>query len=191
MADLRGVKRDTWEGGHRVPFMARWPGQIPPAATSRETICHVDFLATFAALLGVKLPDNAGEDSYNILPALRGEQLRQPVREATVLHGGDGKFAIRQGDWVFIDASTGDGNGRRGEPEWFKQERGYTPNPFPGELYNLTDDLSQRKNLYGEKPEVVARLKSLLEEYQAEGRSTPGRPQPVAVEPVPSIPDEK
>jgi len=191
MADLRGVKRDTWEGGHRVPFMARWPGQIPPAATSRETICHVDFLATFAALLGVKLPDNAGEDSYNILPALRGEQLRQPVREATVLHGGDGKFAIRQGDWVFIDAPTGDGNGRRGEPEWFKQERGYTPNPFPGELYNLTDDLSQRKNLYGEKPEVVARLKSLLEKYQAEGRSTPGRPQPVAVEPVPSIPDEK
>jgi len=191
MADLRGVKRDTWEGGHRVPFIARWPGQIPTNAISGETICHVDFMATFAALLGAKIPDNAAEDSYNILPALRGEKLPQPIREATVLHGGNGKFAIRQGDWVFIDAPTGNGNGRHGEPEWFKQERGYQPDSFPGELYNLKDDLSQRKNRYGEKPEIVARLKSLLEKYKADGRSTPGAPQPVAAKPLPSIPDEK
>jgi len=191
MADLRGVKRDTWEGGHRVPFIARWPGQIPANSISRETICHVDFLATLAALLGAKLPANAGEDSYNILPALRGEKLTQPIREATVLHGGDGKFAIRQGGWVFIDAPTGDGNGKRGEPEWFKQERGYQPDSFPGELFNLNDDLSQHKNLYGEKSEVVVRLKALLEKYQADGRSTPGLPQPVAAKPILSIPDEK
>jgi len=191
MADLRGVKRDTWEGGHRVPFIARWPGQIPANSISSETICHVDFLATFAALLGAKIPDNAGEDSYNILPALRGEKLKQPIREATVLHGGNGKFAIRQGGWVFIDAPTGDGNGQRGEPEWFKQERGYQPDSFPGELYNLSEDLSQRKNLYGEKSEVVARLKALLEKYKADGRSTPGLPQPVAAIPISSIPDEK
>jgi hypothetical protein len=76
-----------------------------------------------------------------------------------------------------IDAPTGDGNARRnsqGEPEWFKQERGYTKNQFPGELYDLRDDLAQHRNLYGEKPEVVRRLKALLEKYKTAGRSTPG-----------------
>ena len=177
MDGLRGVKRDTWEGGHRVPFLARWPGHIPPSATSAETICHVDLMATSAALIGAKLPPNAGEDSCNILPALLGKKLKYPLREATVLHGCNGTFAIRQGDWVLIDAPTGDGNGNRnrpGEPEWFKQERGYTTNLLPGELYNLRDDLTQRRNLYGEQPEVVRRLKALLEKYKVSGRSTPG-----------------
>ncbi len=96
-----------------------------------------------------------------------------------MLHGCNGTFAIRQGDWVLIDAPSGDNNGSKnhpGEPEWFKQERGYTKNEFPGELYNLRDDLPERRNLYGEKPEVVRRLKALLEKYKAAGRSTPGPP---------------
>jgi arylsulfatase A-like enzyme len=179
MDGLRGVKRDIWEGGHRVPFLARWPSHIPPGATSAETICHVDLLATCVALLGAKLPPNAGEDSCNILPALQGKKLKQPIREATVLHGGNGKFALRQGDWVLIDAPSGDGNSgknRPGEPDGFKQERGYTKNEFPGELYNLREDLAERRNLYGEQPEVVRRLKALLEKYKAQGRSTPGPP---------------
>jgi arylsulfatase A len=179
MDGLRGVKRDTWEGGHRVAFLARWPGHIPAGATSAETICHVDLMATCAALLGAKLPPSAGEDSYNVLPALQGKKLKHPIREATVLHGGNGNFAIRQGDWVLIDAASGDGNGgkkRPGEPEWLKQERGYTKNEFPGELYNLRNDLAQRHNLYGENPEVVRRLKALLEKYKTNGRSTPGPP---------------
>jgi arylsulfatase A-like enzyme len=103
--------------------------------------------------------------------------LRRPIPEATVLHGGNGSFAIRQGDWVLIAAPSGDSNGNRthpGEPDWLKQERNYTTNQFPGELYNLGDDLHQRRNLYGEKPEVVRRLKALLEKYKASGRSTPG-----------------
>ncbi len=173
MDGLRGVKRDTWEGGHRVPFLARWPGHIPAGAVSDETICHVDFMATCAALLGAKLPPNAGEDSYNILPVLLGEKTDRPIREATVLHGGDGKFAIRQGDWVLIDAPTGSGNGARGEPAWFKQEGGYQTNTAAGELYNLRSDLPQRANLYAQKPEIVGRLKALLEKYKADGRSTP------------------
>jgi arylsulfatase A-like enzyme len=175
MDGLRGVKRDTWEGGHRVAFLARWPSHIPSGATSAETICHVDMMATCAALLGTKLPPNVGEDSCNILPALLGKKLRRPIREATVLHGCNGSFAIRQGDWVLIDAPSGDNNGsknRPGEPEWFKQERSYTKNEFPGELYSLRDDLPERRNLYGEKPEVVRRLKALLEKYKAAGRST-------------------
>lgn len=179
MDGLRGVKRDTWEGGHRVPFLARWPGHIPAGATNAETICHVDLMTTCAVLLGAKVPPNAGEDSFNILPALLGRKPQRPIREATVLHGGNGNFAIRQGDWVLIDAASGDGNGgkkRRGEPDWFKQERGYAENEFPGELYDLKNDLAQRRNLYGEKVEVVRRLKALLEKYKAEGRSTPGPP---------------
>ncbi len=178
MDGLRGVKRDAWEGGHRVPFLARWPGRIAGGATSAETICHVDLLATCAALVGAKLPPDAGEDSYNILPVLRGERLDRPVREATVLHSGSGKFAIRQGEWILIDARTGDDNGKRGEPQWFRQERGYTTNQFAGELYNLHDDLSQSRNLYREKPEIVQRLKRLLEQYKSNGRSTPGPPRP-------------
>ena len=96
MGTLRGTKRDAWEGGHRVPFIARWPGKIPAGTTCDETICHVDLMATLAALLDVKLPADAGVDSVNILPALLGEKRKAPLREATVHHSGQGKFAIRR-----------------------------------------------------------------------------------------------
>ena len=174
MGKLRGCKRDAWEGGHRVPYIARWPGQIPAGATSGETICHVDFLATVAAILGAKLPDDAGEDSYNILPALRGETIAQPIRPATVHHAASGRFAIRRGNFVLIDGPTGDDNGgpqRRGEPQWFKDQRGYEPHDQPGELYNLAKDISERDNLYAQEPEKVRELKELLGKYQREGRS--------------------
>jgi arylsulfatase A len=191
MDGLRGVKRDAWEGGHRVPFLARWPGHIPAQRTSDEIICHVDLMATCAALVGAKVPANAGEDSCNILPALMGRKRNKPIREATILHSGNGKFAIRQADWVFIDAKSG-ADSR--EPDWFKEERGYQPNEFPGELYDLKADLIQRRNLYAEKPDVVRRLKTLLEKYKADGRSTPGARQaqsPAAkTAKAASIPDE-
>ena len=188
MDGLRGVKRDAWEGGHRVPFIARWPNHIPAGTVNAETICHVDMMATWAALLGVKLPANAAEDSWDIRPALLGEKLTHPAREATVLHSGGGKFAIRQGEWVFIDSPSGDGNH---EPDWFKQERNYQPHPYPGELYNLNDDLPQWENLYAKKPEVVQRLKTLLLKYKADGRSTPGPAQPTSEgKRAGSIPDE-
>jgi acetyl esterase/lipase len=173
MDGLRGAKRDAWEGGHRVPFIARWPGRIPTNTVSDETICHVDLMATCAALLGKNLPAAAGEDSYNILPALLDERRDAPIRATTILHSISGKFAIRRGDWVLIDAPSGDDNGRGGEPEWLKQERGYKKNTFPGELYNLRNDLAQQRNLYGEKPELVRQLKALLEKYKANGRSAP------------------
>jgi arylsulfatase A-like enzyme len=127
-----------------------------------------------AALVGARLPDNAGEDSVNALPTFLGEKRNHPMREATVLHSGSGKFAIRQGEWVLIDAATGDDNR---EPTWFKEQRGYLPNPFPGELYNLHEDLVERHNAYGEKPDIVLRLKTMLEKYKSDGRSTPGVPQ--------------
>ena len=174
MGSLRGAKRDAWEGGHRVPFVARWLEQIKPGTTSDETICHVDLMATLAALLSVELPFDAGGDSVNILPALFGEKRNAPLREATVHHSGHGKFAIRKGDWVLILASTGDDNGKHGEPAWFQKDRGYQPHNAAGELFNLTTDPSQMDNQYATRPEKVEELAELMETYVKAGRSTPG-----------------
>jgi arylsulfatase A len=170
MAGWRGVKRDAWEGGHRVPFLARWPGHIKPDSISNETVCLVDLMATAAAVSGAKLSADGGEDSHNIAPALLGQKLSKPIRQATVLHTANGQFAIRQGEWIFIANKTGMNTE---EPDWFQKERGYQPHSYPGELYNLKQDPAERKNLYGEHPEIVEKLKNLLEKYKLEGRSAP------------------
>jgi arylsulfatase A len=177
MGNLRGAKRDAWEGGHRVPFLARWPGKIPAATTCNETICHVDLMATLAAVLNTKLPAEAGVDSVNILPALLGEKLKVPLREATVHHSGQGKFAIRQGDWVLILARSGDDNAKQGEPTWFQKNRGYESHTEVGELFNLADDPAQNKNLYSSETAKVNELATLLKRYVTDGRSTPGPKQ--------------
>jgi len=182
MGTLRGAKRDAWEGGHRVPFIARWPGKIQAASTSDETICHVDLMATLAVLLDVKLPTDAGVDSVNILPALLGQRREAPLREATVHHSGQGKFAIRRGDWVLILASTGDDNGKQGEPDWFQKDRGYAPHTEAGELFNLKADPTQKHNLYATETKQVIELMTLMERYVTEGRSTPGPKQKNDVE---------
>ncbi len=158
MAHLRGAKRDTWEAGHRIPFVARWPKTIPAATTCEQLVSLGDFMATCADLLGAKLPDGVEEDSASMLPLLRGESGK-PGRESLVHHSCSGRFAIRKGDWVFIDAPSGDDNK---EPEWFKEERGYTAHQHPGELFCLRDDIAERKNLYGEHPDKVAELSALL-----------------------------
>jgi arylsulfatase A-like enzyme len=174
MGILRGAKRDAWEGGHRVPFIARWPGKIQAGSSCDETICHVDLMATLAALLDVKLPADAGVDSVNILPALFGGKRQAPLREATVHHSGRGKFAIRRGDWVLILAPTGDDNDKQGEPAWFRDERGYQADAEPGELFNLATDPTQKHNLYATETAKVGELSALMERYVREGRSTPG-----------------
>ncbi len=174
MGELRGAKRDIWEGGHRVPFIARWPGKIKPGTESAETISHMDLMATVAAMNDVKLPPNAGEDSFNLLPVLLGEKPARPVREATVHHAASGKLAIRRGDWVLINAPSGADNS---EPQWLKDKRGYAKHDQPGELFNLREDPAQRHNQFSARPEMVRELKDLLEKYQRDGRSTPGEPQ--------------
>jgi arylsulfatase A len=154
MAHLRGVKRDTWEGGHRVPFLARWPGVTPAGSQCDQLITLGDLLATCAGMLDVSLPEGAGEDSVNILPLLTG-RADEPVRALAVHHSPSGRFAIRKGDWVFIDGTSGDDNK---EPDWFKQERGYVSHDAPGELFNLRDDISERHNQYSQYPDMVADL---------------------------------
>ena len=168
---LRGLKRDIWEGGHRIPFVVRWPQVIDAGTLCAKTICLTDLLATVASITGGSLPDTAGEDSLNILPLLKGEFSEKSHRKAIIHHSASGKLAIRAGKWVLIDAQSGDDNGKGGEPEWLKKNRGYEPHGYPGELFDLSQDLSERQNLYGIYPEIVSELKSLLAHCICEGRS--------------------
>jgi arylsulfatase A len=171
---FRGAKADIFEGGHRVPFLVRWPGQLKPGTTCEQTICHVDLMATCAELIGAELPDSAGEDSTSMLPALRG-QLDQPLREATVHHSASGFFAIRQGKWKLCLCPHSGG--------WSDPRPNAKGNDaLPGvQLYDLAADIGEEHNVSGEHPEVVDRLFALMQRYLADGRSTPGAPQQNAV----------
>ncbi len=162
--ELRGQKAQIYEGGHRVPFITRWPGRIKAGTVSDEVICLTDFLATFAAIHGKKLPKNAGEDSYNILPALLGEKLDKPIREATVHHSVWGTFAIRRGPWKLIMGQTS-GAG------WPKPSGKLKKDKPAGQLYNLKSDPKETTNLYEERPEIVEKLTKLLEKYKRQGYS--------------------
>ena len=104
---LRGIKSDAWEGGHRVPFIVRWPGNIKEKSTSDALISHVDMMATFAALTGAQLPGNVAEDSYNMMPLFMGKTTS--IREALVAQSGEGILSIQKGDWKLIPCSGGGG----------------------------------------------------------------------------------
>ncbi len=165
-ADWRGMKADIHEGGHRVPFVVRWPGKAPAGSTSDELISLVDLMATFAAIAGQALPDDAGEDSYDLTPALRGEFLDGPIREAVVHHSINGVFAIRQGPWKLIE---GLGSGGFTHPVFVEPG----PGEPSGQLYHLGDDPGETNNLYAMHPEVVERLSALLDRYREQGYSRP------------------
>jgi arylsulfatase A-like enzyme len=164
--DLRGKKADVWDGGHREPFVARWPAAIEGGRTCDETICHTDLLATVAALAGTSVPADAGEDSYDVTPALLGEDYDGPIREATVHQSGGGYLAVRQGPWKMVPSL---GSGGFSEPRY--------PDPEPdgpeGQLYNLDDDPREQENLWQERPDVVDRLRDLFDRYDEAGRSAP------------------
>ncbi|MDX2029278.1 MAG: arylsulfatase [Blastocatellia bacterium] len=172
MHTWRGVKRDSWEGGHRVPFLARWPGRIPAGKTSDALIGHVDLMATIAAITGAKLPESAAPDSYNQLPIFLGRKGAPSIRGALVYHQINGHLALRKDEWVFIDSKTcGDGNK---EPEWFRRERGAHDCAGEGALYNLRADPAQTRNLYDAQPDRARELKALLEQYRQAERTAPG-----------------
>jgi arylsulfatase A-like enzyme len=176
MANLRGVKRDAWEGGHRVPFVARWPSVTPSGAVCDQLVGLGDLLVTCAHMLGADLPPNQGRDSVSTFPLLQG-RIDVPVRNMLVHHSASGKFAVRQGDWVFIDAPSGDDNQ---EPDWFKAERGYKTHDFPGELFDLDDDISEKSNLYSERSRIVQKLSQLLDHIKP--TRTPGTSVPESKE---------
>ncbi len=165
---LRGYKSHIWEGGHRIPFIARWPGRIKAGSVSDEPICLTDLMATLSAITGAVVTPEAGTDSYDISPALFGESLKRPIREALVHQSANGTFAIRQGEWkLILDNKTSGG--------WMPPS-GKPPEPgTPGQLYNLARDPYEQDDLWDRHPEIVERLSALLERYKKEGRSAPLR----------------
>ncbi|MCE9548560.1 MAG: arylsulfatase [Planctomycetia bacterium] len=170
---FRGYKADIWDGGHHVPFIARWPGKVKAGSTCDDTACLCDMLATTADMLGVKLPDNAGEDSTSILPDLLGS-AKAPIHEAIVHQGLHGALAIRQGRWKleFCRGSNGFDNSRNPAAARVNDKE-----PPDVQLYDMTQDIGERKNVQGDHPEIVERLTRLLQQYIDAGRSTPGSPQ--------------
>jgi arylsulfatase A-like enzyme len=168
MGDFRGLKRDVWEGGHHIPFIIKWPGQIKPQVTSHEVISQVDIMATLASIVDIELPAGAAPDSYNFLPVLKGETYNAPLREATVHNTYATKWGIRKGDWLYINDSSG---GHREMPEPFKKLTGYIDFDTKGLLFNMKDDPEQRVNLYNNYPEKIEELADLLQVYR-EGESS-------------------
>lgn len=150
---LRESKRSIYEGGHRVPFMVRWPGKVKAGSTNEHTICLNDIMATAAEIAGAKIPDSGGEDSVSLLPELLGTTTNG-VREATVHQSASGDLAIRQGPWKMVFLK----GGKR-------------------ELYNLQTDLSETKDVLAANPEPAAKMTSLLQSYIDNGRSTAGAAQ--------------
>lgn len=125
-------------------------------------------MATCAQITGAALSPNEAEDSVSILPLLQGD-TDSPVRDFAIHHSMRGTFAVRKGDWILIDGPTG---GDNAEPEWFREKRGYEPHDLPVELFNLTTDVSERKNCYSEQPAIVADLAKILRQAKEGSRST-------------------
>ncbi|NNE91090.1 MAG: arylsulfatase [Verrucomicrobiales bacterium] len=183
--ELFGFKFDAWEGGHRVPFIARWPGKIEAGTESDQLISNVDLLATSAAITGEKIEDGQGRDSVNALSALT-ENPEEPIREHLLLAAKDrSHLSIRKGKWMFIDAQAGGGftAAKRGAHA-FGGPKAITfvgrensdiadgkikPGAPPAQLYDLESDLEQTTNLYEQHPEVVKELRTLLDSYRAAG----------------------
>jgi arylsulfatase A-like enzyme len=162
-AAWRGEKADVWEAGHRIPFIARWPGHIPANTVSDETGSLTDLMATAAAMLGVTLPPDAGEDSFNLLPALL-RQKHAPIRKTIIDHSIDGMFTIREGDWKL---ELGLGSGGFSAPRTVKPVQG----GVKGQLYNLSDDPHEIYNLYEQRPDIVERLTKYLDGNKESGHT--------------------
>ena len=164
----RGYKADIWDGGHRVPFFVRWSAKVKAGSKSTQTACHVDLMATCAELLGVQLPANAGEDSVSLLPALSGAA---DTTRAIVHHSINGRFAIREGRWKLCLCPGSGGWGKPGDAEAAKNGLPET------QLYDLSADIAETKNLSAEHPEIVTKLTQQLQALITAGRSTPGEKQ--------------
>ncbi len=163
---FRGYKADIWDGGHHVAFFARWPGVVKPGSKCVQLICHTDLMATLADILGVKLNDHTGEDSFSMLPLLNGGNA--PTREYVVHHSINGMFAIRDAEWK-LELCPGSGG-------WHapRDEAAFAEKLPPIQLYNMRADVSEKTNQQGQDPEVVKRLFAELKKIVADGRSTPG-----------------
>lgn len=167
-AHLRGSKADIWDGGHRVPFILRWPGGgVKPGSTTDHLVCLSDMMATLAEMLGTSLPSETAEDSFSFFPVLT-DQAVENARQAIVHHSSSGKFAIRRENWKLAICA---GSGGWSSP---KDEAALKQGLPSMQLYDMAVDVGETHNLVNEKPETVSELLKLLQDYVDRGRSTPG-----------------
>ena len=143
-----------------MPFFARWPGTIEPGTKTTDTICLTDFFGTVSRILGEELPDDAAEDSFSFLAQLRNEKPKAP-RAPVIHHSSGGMFAIRDGQWKLV---LGNGSGGREKPRGTPFEKSY-------QLFDLSGDLSEQKNIIDEHPQVASRLETMVQEARTRGRS--------------------
>ncbi len=167
-ANFRGYKSDIWDGGHRMPCIARWPGVIQPGTQSNQLVCLSDLLATCADIVNDSLPENAGEDSVSWLPLFNGTD--QPVRDHVIHHSIQGKFAIRDHQWKLV-LSPGSGGWSKNDAEAAKENLPIV------QLYDMVSDPEEQHNLYKKHPQKVKEMVKQLAEIVANGRSTPGKHQ--------------
>ena len=165
--DFRGAKTDLWEGGHRVPFLLRWPERVEANTQCNQMISVVDVMATFGDLFSVQFNEQTAEDSISFLPAIDGKSISNP-RKSVVFHSVMGRFSIRQGDWKLL-LSPGSG-GVSPLMDYDATQQGLSEM----QLYNLKDDIEEQHNLVDQYPEKVVTLLKLLESTVSNGRSTPG-----------------
>ncbi|WP_372772949.1 arylsulfatase [Mangrovibacterium sp.] len=170
--NFKGGKRDIYEGGHRVPFLMRWPKVIAAGSTVNHPVCQSDYLATIADIVGASIPDNAAEDSHSLLSLITGKNAEGYDAERAVIHHSiTGHFAIRKGDWK-LNMLRGSGGSLK--PVFVE----VNPGDAEFELYNIVNDPGETTNLYFEQPEIVEQLKAEISKIISSGRSTPGAPQP-------------
>ncbi|MEZ6137773.1 MAG: arylsulfatase [Pirellulaceae bacterium] len=165
-AHLRGSKADIWDGGHRIPFIVRWPGHVKRKTECNQLICLTDLFATMADLVGVDAPVGTCEDSVSFLPALSGNTINS-TRAGVIHHSFSGHFAYRQGPWKLILAR---GSGGWSEPT----EKQVAADALPGQLYHLENDPGEQRNLFAQRPEIVQQLLTQLQAEVNRGRSTAG-----------------
>ncbi len=168
---LRGHKADIFEGGHRVPFMVKWPAKIKPNSKSGITICTTDLMATCAEIVGVDLEDTEGEDSFSMMPLFNDPNSKEYKREATVHHSINGSFAIRKDNWKMIFCP---GSGGWSDPKPNSEGIGDLPK---FQLYDLSKDPQEKNNVYGQFHEVESAMTRLMVSYIENGRSNPGEKQ--------------
>lgn len=186
----RGVKRDGWEGGHRVPFIARWPGRIPAGRVSQQMTNTTDIFATLASLVGFELPEEVAVDSFDMLPAMLGlREDTDPIRPHMLTQSFRGEFQLRQGKWKYLNHKGSGGN---------RYDRGAMA-PYalpddepeaPGQLYDLVADPGERRNLFVAEEAKRKEMQSLLVELTKAdgGRTAPRRRVPLGIDKIPALP---
>ncbi len=171
---FRGAKADIWEGGHRIPFIAKWPGVVKPGSVTSNLVCLTDLMATCADVLGLALPDHVGEDSVSILPLLKGQAT--PVRQSVIHHSINGAFAIRTLQWK-LELCPGSGGWSTPTDQQARAQK-YAA----WQLYDVSIDAAETNNLIAARADVVEALRKELQACVTRGRSTPGALQANDVE---------